>query len=285
MKIFRTCVKGLLLSALTAMAAGCSDAASDTPEQPQGEAWTACVSRADTGGEDLLVVLNGTKGRLHPADTDGGQATWVDEPLSWPATGPVELITFCPYQESLPQTVSSDAQTAYQVDYYSADDASVTVTGFTLTHLMAQLRVHIKVAENDTHPIPTDAVIRLLTTATVDYSGKTLTDAADAKDFSLGEFGKEEGKTDGDDNWVNTPQIVIPQTLKKDERCIGFTAGGQDFYFTPTRDIVLSPGRLTHIYLGVAMNQPDVPMMLEDVTVTDWANGGTIDGGEVEEEE
>ena len=276
-----------MLSALMATTVGCSDIVPETPELPQGEAWTVNVSRTATDGQDLLVVLDNnnaiTSGQLHPADTEDESAEWVGTALTWPASGSVKLTTFCPYQESLPTTVSSDAQTAYQVDYYLTDDAFNKVEKFTLTHLMAQLRVHIKVAENDTHPVPTDAVIRLLTTATVDYPNKTLTGATDAKDFFLSTFNKEEGKADGDDNWVNTPQIVIPQTLKKGERCIDFTAGGHDFHFTPERDIVLAPGRLTNIYLGVAMNQPDIPMMLEGVTVTDWYEGGTIVDGEAVE--
>lgn len=289
MKRIGNTIKNLLFLGTMALVAACSDRMPDAPEPSKGEVWTPRISRSVTGGSNLLVVLeNGEatrKGQLQPATTEGGTATWIGEGLEWPASGTVKLTTFCPYPQdgNLPVTVSSDANTAYQVDYAEADAAN-KVTGFALTHLMAQLRVHIKVAENDTHPVPSDAVIDLFTTATVDYGNKALTHPADAKAVPLGTFGKEEGKDDGDDNWVNAVQVVIPQDLPVGERCIHFTAGGQEFHFTPDYPIKLVAGYITHIFLGVAMNQPDTPVTLKGITVTDWADGGTLNGGEAEEE-
>lgn len=289
MKRIRTIIQGLLLG-MMAVAVGCSD--SRTPQLPEGQAWAPDISRTATGGNNLLVVLenggNIQTGQLQPATTEGGKATWVGQGLTWPAGGAVELITFCPYPEEgneLPATVSSDDAKVYMMDYATVADATAgPVSTFTLKHLMAQLRVHIKVAENDVHPVPTDAVIDLYTTATVDYPQKALTDPDQSKAVSLGTFGKEEGHEDGDDNWVNAVQLVIPQTLPAGERCIHFTAGGQVFHYTPEREIRLEAGYVTHIYLGVAMNQPDTPLMLEGITVGEWEVAPTINAGEAEEE-
>ena len=151
---------------------------------------------------------------------------------------------------------------------------------------MAQLEVHIKLNdEAEHHYEPTDAKIGLYTTATVDYPNKCLiTPASMNEAFSLGEFGKEgNNNTATDENWVNTAQIVIPQTLQAGIPCLSFKVGDRTYTYTPENNIELKAGKKTKLYLVVAYQNDYVT--LGNVTVTDWAEGGTIDGGEAEEKE
>ena len=287
MKHFKQYKTTIWLAATLFAGIACTDGGS-TPETPVVEPWAVNISRTATGGQDLLVMLDtdGTaqKGRLRPADTDGGQATWVGNSLSWPTGGTVKLTTFCPYPTdgNLPITVSSTDGIAYQMDYVETL-ASQKVTEFTLQHLMAQLEVHIKLYDELQHHYePMEATVDLCTTASLVPAEEKLLSNADSHQIcELGTFSREDDSTESDEHWVNTAQLVIPQILPGGVGCLHFKAGIHTYTFVPENDIELTAGQKTKLILGVDYDNPKVA--LEGVTVSPWANGGTLTGGEASE--
>ena len=285
-----------MLWTLLAVAAGCTHT-DDYAPVPEAE-WQLSLSRSTTNNEHVRVSLTygGTThlGELIPAYEDGGRASWADgKSIAWPSreTSPITMQAFSPVPadtEGMPTEVSASAQTAYLVSSKTVDDGTQSIGEFTLTHLMAQLQVHILLEdEGKHHYTPQQAVIRLHTTGAIDYPGMKLTlpAGAQASDVSLGTFTKEDdGNTETAENWKNELQIVVPQTLPAGECILSFTtADGQTYTFTPEQPIPLVPGRQNHLYLGVAMNQPDVYMAMGGITVADWTQE-EIQGGEAEED-
>lgn len=288
MKHFKQNKTTLWLAATLLACMACTDGAG-TPEVPTSEPWAVNVSRTATGGQDLLVMLDTDgavqKGRLRPADTDGSQATWEGTPLSWPGSGTVKLTTFCPYPAdgNLPVTLGSTDGIAYQMDYVETL-ASQKVTEFTLQHLMAQLEVHIKLHDDLHHHYePTDATVDLCTMGTLIPAEKKLqADATSHQACDLGTFGRDEvDSTESDEHWVNTAQLVIPQTLPKGVGCLHFKAGIHTYTFVPETDIELTAGKKTKLILGVDYDNPKVVIM--EVTVSPWQQQ-TINGGVATEE-
>ena len=280
MKHFKNYLNPLLLSVGLLVCMACTDGES-TPEVPTPEPWAVNISRTATGGQDLLVMLDTDgsvqNGRLHPADTDGGTATWVGDGLSWPGSGTVKLTTFCPYPADgkLPATLSSTDGIAYQMDYVETP-ASLKVTEFTLSHLMAQLEVHIKLHDDAQHHFqPTDASIDLCVTGAFHpvAENKLVADASSLQACSLGSFDREDNSTGSDENWTNTPQVVVPQSLSAGVACLTFTAGERTYTFIPEEDIVLKPGKKTKLYLGASYENLIVTLVKEGVTITDWEEG------------
>ena len=288
MKHFKNNLNPLLLSVGLLVFMACTDGES-TPEVPTHEPWAVNISRTATGGQDLLVMLDTDgavqKGRLHPADTDGGTAAWVGDGLSWPGSGTVKLTTFCPYPADgkLPATLSSTDGIAYQMDYVETP-ASKKVTQFTLHHLMAQLEVHIKLHDEAQHHFqPTDASVDLCITGSLHPAAenKLVANATSLQTYSLGSFERKDDSSDLDEHWVNTAQLVVPQTLRQGEDCLRFIAGDHKYTFVPQADIVFTAGKKTKLILRVNYENPKVT--LESVTVTPWAQK-EIQGGEAEEE-
>ena len=155
---------------------------------------------------------------------------------------------------------------------------------FVLKHLMALLEVHIELHdEAEHHYQPQDATVSLYTTATVDYPNMCLTTPATMNEaFVLGTFSKEgNDHTATDEKWVNTAQIVIPQTLQAGIPCLSFKAGDRTYTYTPENNIELIAGKKTKLYLVAYQNDY---VTLGNVTVTPWTDGGTIDAGEAEED-
>ena len=281
MKLMKNLWKLTLLAGWMAVTFGCSDSGEEV-SVPDND-WTVSVSRAVTDGQSITVALrygNTTSmGTLQPADTDGGTGTWVGEMPVWPTdnTTPVEAIALSPVVDALPVTVSAADGTAWLMDYQPCT-GNTKPTSFEMTHLMAQLEVHIKLHDDAMHHYqPTDAVISLYTAATVDYSQKRLTEPATMNEaFSLGTFSKEgDANTATDENWVNTTQVVIPQTLAAGEPCLTFKAGEEIYTFIPEEDITLNPGKKTKLYLGVAYENASVTLTQEGVVITPWEDGET----------
>ena len=286
--------KCLPLWAMLALASGCTQT-DDAAPMPD-EAWQVSLSRSTTNDEHVRVSLSygGTThvGELIPAAEEGSPATWAaGKSIAWPGseTGTITMKAFSPVpadRTDMPTEVSSGAQTAYLVSYKQVANGGQSIGTFTLTHLMAQLQVHILLEDEGKHHYqPTNAVIRLHTTGEIDYPGMKLTVPESGQtDVQLGTFTTEGEGTDTAESWKNAPQIVVPQTLPAGVLCLSFTIGdGQTYTFTPEQPITLVPGRQNHLYLGVAMNQPDVYMSLGEVIVTDW-DEKEIQGGEAEEE-
>lgn len=285
MKQIRKLMKGVMLALAMTVLGGCSDHVPVVEPAPVADDWKVYFSRST--GENLTVALRYNEtisyGTLIPAADANTPATWLNdiEP-TWPASGQVEVITFSPAVTELPTTVDATENIAYIMDYTTCTVDNKPAS-FTMTHLMAQLEVHIKLHdEAEHHFAPKDATVSLNTTATVDYSNKSLM-APYTRNyaFSLGTFTKEgDDNTATDENWVNTAQVVIPQTLEAGTPCLTFKAGEHTYVFTPDNDITLIAGKKTRLYLGVAYQNAYVT--LGDVTVADWNDGGFIEGGVAE---
>ena len=288
MKQMKKLIKGVMLMMALAALGGCSNHTPEVESAPPADDWKVYFSRST--GENLTVALrySGTTSyaTLIPAADADTPATWVNnQKPTWPDdnTTLVEVITFAPAVDELPSTVDATKNIAYTMDYTTARKDYKPAT-FTLQHLMAQLEVHIKLHDDAEHHYePTEARIGLYTTATIDYPNKCLTAPATMNEaFSLGTFGKEgNDNTATDENWVNAAQIVIPQTLEAGKPCLSFKAGDRTYTYTPEENIVLKAGKKTKLYLGVAYQNDYVT--LGNVTVADWTDGGTIDGGVAEE--
>jgi len=280
-QIHRFVNTGLLL--LTVAMAGCSGDGTEMPATDADNRWEVAVSRNVTGGEYVTVALRygGTvsSATLVPADTEGGTATWLNElKPQWPADEQtsVEAIAFCPVVDELPATVSAADGKAWLMDYKTCTSGSKPAS-FTLEHLMAQLEVHIQLHDDaEHHHRPEDAVVRLVPTATVNYAGKKLEADAVPGDFVLTAFDRENESYGSDENWVNTAQVVIPQTLAKGQPCLTFRAGDKTYTFVPENDIELQAGQKTKLYLGVAYENATVA--LEGITISPWNTGVTIEG-------
>lgn len=283
--------KQLLLMPMAVLLTACSatDTPADVPDTADG--WEVNVSRTVTGGEDVTVALRfGTTtryGTLRPSATEGAKAAWVSEIPTWPdASTPVQVVAISPAVSTLPATVDATDGIAWLVDAVSCNAGSKP-DKFMLTHLMAMVEVHIKLHDDTKHHYePTDATIGLHTTATIDYARKQLTDASGYQSaFSLGSFSKESGSTDTDENWVNTPQIVVPQTFKAGEPCLRFVVHGHTYIFVPSTDIVLPAGQKTKLMLGAAYDEMEgESVTLMNISIADWTTGGTTLGGEAEKQ-
>lgn len=290
-KRMKTSINRLLLLVAVMALWGCSDSSPVTDSLPEADAWQVMLSRSDTGGENVRVALRygGTEayGTLIPASSNGGTATWQDGTSpTWPESGTVEVIAFCPAVDALPSMVEATDNVAYLMDYAVTDNpVTGKPQGFTLTHLMARLEVHIKISDDEHHHYePKEGNIRLCTVGTVDYPKKKVTASGTVTDFALGTFGKEGNNTESVENWTNEAQTVIPQTLKKDIPCLTFKAGDKTYTFTPEEDIVLNPGKNTKLYLGIAYRQDYVTLAEEGIVVSGWSDGTSISGGEATEE-
>lgn len=277
-----------LLLALLVGTGSCSQ--HEAPSLPPAEAkWNVRLTRSAVGGtEPVTVALRYddvvSYGTLTPAEESEANAEWVENP-TWPdndATS-VEVITLYPAVSALPATIRANEGKAYKMDYTACTPAEKPAS-FTFTHLMAQLEVHIKISDDEAHHYqPTDATITFSTEGTVNYAGKQLTPMAEAESFSLGIFTKEGENTEMEENWVNTPQVVIPQTLPAHEPCLTFQAGEKRYTFIPEEAITFTAGKVIKLYLGVAYENDYVTLSDEGVTITDWSDGGTLNGGVVEE--
>ena len=281
-------IKILMLGALCAVAlatmGGCSDDTSH-PE-PVIDDWKVYLSRSTNGHVTVALRYDNTisYGTLIPAADENAPGTWLDDKKpTWPASGNVEVITFSPAVEELPYQIDATQNVAYTMDYATCTP-DAKPKNFVLKHLMAQLEVHIELHdEAEHHYQPQDATVSLYTTATVDYPNMCLTTPATMNEaFVLGTFSKEgNAHTATDEKWVNTAQIVIPQTLQAGIPCLSFKAGDRTYTYTPENNIELNAGMKTKLYLEAYQNDY---VTLGNVTVTPWTDGGTIDAGEAEED-
>ena len=281
-------IKILMLGALCAVAlatmGGCSD---DTPHpEPVIDDWKVYLSRSTNGHVTVALRYDNTisYGTLIPAAVENEPGTWLDDKKpTWPASGNVEVITFSPAVEELPYQIDATQNVAYTMDYATCTP-DAKPKNFVLKHLMAQLEVHIELHdEAEHHYQPQDATVSLYTTATVDYPNMCLTTPATMNEaFVLGTFSKEgNDHTATDEKWVNTAQIVIPQTLQAGIPCLSFKVGDRTYTYTPENNIELNPGKKTKLFLEAYQNDY---VTLGNVTVTPWTDGGTIDAGEAEED-
>lgn len=249
------------------------------------ETWDVAVSRATTNGENILVVgkKNGSeqlRGILIPSTTENSLAQWQGTKPSWPGSDNLDMFVVSPVPDDgkLPRSISVSDGTIWMVDYLPS---TYKPSKFTLEHLMAKLKVHIRISNNPNHKRPLNTQMALHTQADIDYSNKGLKNLSGRSRYnvSLGRF-TEDGETD---NWVSDELLILPQTLERGKKCLRFTvSGGNEYTFSPEEDLLLQPGKINHLYLGVAFENLDLILIGNGTTITDWSNGGSNNGEAVE---
>ena len=249
------------------------------------ETWDVAVSRATTNGENILVVgkKNGSeqlRGILIPSTSENSLAQWQGTKPSWPGSDNLDMFVVSPVPDDgkLPRSISVSDGTIWMVDYLPS---TYKPNKFTLEHLMAKLKVHIRINNNPNHKRPLNTQMALHTEADVDYPNKGLKNLSGRSRYnvSLGSF-MEDGETD---NWVSDELLILPQILERGKKCLRFTvSGGNEYTFSPEEDLLLQPGKINHLYLGVAFENLDLILIGNGTTITDWSNGGSNNGEAVE---
>lgn len=256
-------------------------------EAPQQEAWNVTLSRSVTNGEYVWVVGkkdNVTQfcGILIPSTVEGETAQWQGNKPVWPINEELDLfvISPVPYDNEIPQKVNVNDNKTWMVEYLPS---TYKPKQFTLTHLMGKLKVHIRISNDTDHQQPQQVQMTLHTEADIDYPNKALKNLSGKsnRNISLGNFSKE--TEDGQaDNWVSQEILILPQTLKKGEKCLSFTDNnGNEYSFTPDKDLILLPGKVSHLYLGFAMNQ--LIFLGNEISITPWITEESNKGNAVEE--
>lgn len=291
--------------AVMILMAGCGKDATDIP-QPAEDDWTPTVTRGSgdesteaTFKENVRISAVTSLDKLSETAfsdiflssgswKEGGSHPWGN------ATRALHLIATYPTDYSgttIPTTVTNGGA-ALMAGYQYCSEKPTSGISFAMKHLMGQLQVHIKIAGN-ADKIPTDATITLYKCKGINYATSTVTpytkedtgtDASDAgtaisESFGLSAFTHV---TDGNGNYANTPQVIIPQTLAKDVECLSFKIGEAQYTFTPEKDIVMAAGKKTHLYLGVAYDEKLI-LIGDGVSVEGWGTGTDIGSGEASE--
>ena len=250
-------------------------------EDGMQETWDVAVSRATTNGENILVVgkKNGSeqlRGILIPSISENSLAQWQGTTPSWPGSDNLEMFVVSPVPTNgiLPKSISVDDGKIWMVDYLPS---TYKPNKFTLEHLMAKLKVHIRINNNPNHKKPLNTKVSLHTRADIDYPNKGLKNLSGRSSYnvSLGSF-TEDGDTD---NWVSDELLILPQTLERGRKCLRFTvSSGDEYTFTPNEDLVLQAGKINHLYLGVAFENLELILIGKGTSITDWNDGGSNNG-------
>ena len=249
------------------------------------ETWDVAVSRATTNGENILVVgkKNGSeqlRGILIPSTSENSLAQWQGTKPSWPGSDNLDMFVVSPVPDDgkLPRSISVSDGTIWMVDYLPS---TYKPNKFTLEHLMAKLKVHIRINNNPNHKRPLNTQMALHTEADVDYPNKGLKNLSGRSRYnvSLGSF-TEDRETD---NWVSDELLILPQTLEKGKKCLRFVvSGGDEYTFAPDEELVLQAGKINHLYLGIAFDNLELILIGNGTSITDWTNGGSNNGEAVE---
>ena len=250
-------------------------------EDGMQETWDIAVSRTTTNGENIMVVgkKNGSeqlRGILIPSTSENSLAQWENPKPSWPGSNNLEMFVVSPVpsDKELPQSINASDGKIWMVDYLPS---TYKPNKFTLEHLMAKLKVHIRINNNPNHKKPLNTKVSLHTRADIDYPNKGLKNLSGRSSYnvSLGSF-TEDGDTD---NWVSDELLILPQTLERGRKCLLFTvSGGDEYTFTPNEDLVLQAGKINHLYLGVAFENLELILIGNGTSITDWNDGGSNNG-------
>ena len=250
-------------------------------EDGMQETWDIAVSRTTTNGENIMVVgkKNGSeqlRGILIPSTSENSLAQWENPKPSWPGSNNLEMFVVSPVpsDKELPQSINASDGKIWMVDYLPS---TYKPNKFTLEHLMAKLKVHIRINNNPNHKKPLNTKASLHTRADIDYPNKGLKNLSGRSSYnvSLGSF-TEDGDTD---NWVSDESLILPQTLERGRKCLRFTvSGGDEYTFTPNEDLVLQAGKINHLYLGVAFENLELILIGNGTSITDWNDGGSNNG-------
>lgn len=291
---------------LIGLLASCSS--TDTPQPPADE-WLPVVSRTEgsTDTKEYLVTLKYNNTLSEGTLVAGATSSWKDshKPV-WPNDDTsVDVFALHPALTTMPTELGDDK--IYTM-HYSKADKNHKPSSFTMNHLMAQLKVHILIHEEQVHT-PHDGVINLRRKGTIRYGGEKPpyldADPHEVQQVSLGTFSKLDGTIAQssewhDDDYENEPMTVVPQIFKAGEDCVTFQVEDVVYVFKPQKDITLEAGKINILWLGITYSEPEVDdngnssgsgtggaifiVELEGITVTPWETGETVNGGEAVEQ-
>lgn len=294
-------IKNLLLATTAILLAACStDSESPAPQVPEQIRVTASVGAmtrtatdgvtttfepgdrisvyAWTGSADAvpsaLVVDNSVNTFDGSAWTADPQMLWADMSSAHYFLGiyperDVTDFTADGYTLDVADQEASDLLVAVQTGTDGAGLKAVSnPVPLTFEHVMAKLVVNLNFRDQwgGTPEVTAVKAVLAAASATVDYLSKTLT-GVDRRDINL------PGSTPADGYALGYASVMIPQT---GFNTISVSIAGQNYTYTHPTDIPLVRGEYTTVNLIVGRDRIE----LGSVTVNDWKEGETIDGGE-----
>ena len=169
-----------------------------------------------------------------------------------------------PYTVDNTNYEQSDLLVARQLSGLTATQNPVSLT---FDHAMAKLYVNMNFRNQWSEtPAIASCVATAASTATIDYLAQTVTAGTQAS-VSMPAIAAQTGYA------VTHSSIMIPQT---GFRTVVITIDGQPFTYTHDADIPLEAGKYTTLNLIVGRNKIE----LGEVSINDWTEGTTIDGGQ-----
>ena len=290
-----------------ALLASCSNPIEEEMVTPGAEEWIPVITRSGSTAEpkEYAVTTRWWEGKSRMnydgvLRVEGETSSWVTAPPQWPTDETKEVHVFaldCGGEfEYMVDILDDYRQYPYMV-HYSKATARNKPQKFTMKHLMAQLKVNILIHEEQEHA-PYDAEIQIVRNGFItcgEADGDIYLDVKDrrARSVSLPAFTKVSTSTQSgyrNDDFECAPLIVVPQTLAAGTEFMTFNVEDVEYTFTPKTDMKLEPGKVHVLTLGVTYDEDhtggSIPVVeLIDVKVTPWKDGGTIEGGEAEEDE
>ena len=229
-------------------------------------AWTGSATAvpADKVVNGVVNTL-GTDGKWTPATP----MLWADmvTPHYFLGIYPARTVsdfTADPYTLDPADYEASDLLVARQLSGLIATQNPVSLT---FDHAMAKLYVNMNFRNQWSEtPAITSCVATAASTATVDYLAQTVT-AGEQATVSLPAIAAQTGYA------ATYSSIMIPQS---GFRTVAITIDGQQYTYTHTEDIPLEAGKYTVLNLIVGRNKIE----LGEVSINDWTEGTTIDGGQ-----
>lgn len=187
----------------------------------------------------------------------------------YPTTTVISDLTAGEYTFDVNNQVESDLLVAVNTDGISYNADEQQTVPLTFTHVMAKLVVNLQYRNQfgGTPKVESLVVKDAASDASVNFLTKAVTVATDAarSDISLPVIKANE----------KYESIVIPQTgISK----IAVTIDGKQYVYTHSSDIKLEGGKYTVINLIVGRDE----ITLGDVSIGDWGEGDTINGGEAQ---
>ena len=161
---------------------------------------------------------------------------------------------------------ASDLLVATNTQGLKATDAAVDMV---FDHVAAKLFVNLTFRNQwDTDPTVSSVTVTAKKSGTVDYLAKTITATANETAAPI-ELNKDKNEA-----WSG---LQVPQNI----RSITITIDGKNYNFTHTDDIPLEGGKFTTVNLIVGRDKID----LGNVSISNWKEGTTINGGEAQNDE
>ena len=161
---------------------------------------------------------------------------------------------------------ASDLLVATNTQGLKATDAAVDMV---FDHVAAKLFVNLTFRSQwDTDPTVSSVTVTAKKSGSVDYLAKTITATANETAAPI-KLNKDKNEA-----WSG---LQVPQNI----RSITITIDGKNYAFTHTDDIPLEGGKFTTVNLIVGRDKID----LGNVSISNWKEGTTINGGEAQNDE